>query len=94
MRHAPPSAAGLTHASSVMPVVRSSDVWSGTVTQSFVPSKLSAPPKRPAAARVAPLIVPWLPRPDASAAWGPLASSNPHAPTSPAGPPCSANVAR
>ena len=51
-----------------MPVVRSSESASGTVTQSLMPSKLSAPPNLPAVLRVAPVIVPVLPRPDASAA--------------------------
>ena len=38
------TAAGLTHASSVIDVVRSSDAASATVTRSLVPSKRKAPP--------------------------------------------------
>ena len=64
-----------------MPVVRSRLSASGTVTQSLTPSKLSAPPNLPAAVRVAPLIVPVLPRPEASAAVVPVVSSKPQAPT-------------
>src|SRR5262245_17238766 len=67
-----------------MPVVRSSDAASATVTQSFPPSKESAPPDRPVA-RVAPVIVPALPVPDASVAVPPDGSSNPYAATSPVG---------
>ena len=62
-----PTAVGLTHASIVSPVVRSSGFASGTVTQSLTPSKLSAPPNRPAAVRVAPQIVPVLLPPEPSA---------------------------
>ena len=43
VRHMPPSAVGNTHASSVARVLRSSDALSGTVTQSFTPSKVRAP---------------------------------------------------
>jgi hypothetical protein len=67
---------GFTHASSVIPVVRSSDAASAIVTQSSSPSNASAPPARPVA-RVAPEIVPGLPLPDASVAVVPDASSNP-----------------
>ncbi len=81
VRQPDPTAVGRTHASSVMPVVRSSESASGTVTQSLMPSKLSAPPKRPPVLRVGPLSVPVLPRPDASAVVVPDASSKPHAPT-------------
>jgi hypothetical protein len=90
VRHVPPVAAGLTHASSVIPVVRSSDAASATVTQSSTPSNDSARPKRPSGTRVAPLTVPWLLRPDASATCAPLVSSKLQAPTSPGGPPCAA----
>ena len=94
MRHAAPAPAGLTHASSVIPPARSSDAASATVTQSSTPSNDSARPKRPSATRVAPLTVPWLPRPDASATCAPFASSKLQAPTSPGGPPCATYVAR
>ena len=81
VRHAVPTAVGRTQPSSVMPVVRSSESASATVTQSLMPSKLSAPPNLPAALRTAPLIVPVLPRPEASAVVVALVSSKPHAPT-------------
>ena len=68
-----------------MPVVRSSDAASATVTQSLTPSNDSAPPERPAAVRVAPRSCPVLPEPDASATVGPDASSNPYAATRPVG---------
>jgi hypothetical protein len=74
-------ALGRIQASMVIPVVRSSESASGTVTQSLTPSKLSALPKRPEALRVAPLSVPVLARPDESVAVVPDASSKPHAPT-------------
>ena len=45
----PPSDDGLTHASNVMPVVRSSDAASATVTQSPLESNLSDCPYFPAA---------------------------------------------
>ena len=76
---------GETHASSVIAVVRSSEFASGTLTKSFVPSNVSAPPNRPCALRAAPEIVPSLLAVDASSAVVPLASSKPHAPTSPFG---------
>src|SRR5689334_5415391 len=64
-----------------MPVVRSSDLSSGTVTQSLRPSKLRALPKRPVVRR-GPLSLPALPVPDASVAVAPADSSKPQAPTS------------
>ncbi|MEA2129081.1 MAG: hypothetical protein QOJ85_1972 [Solirubrobacteraceae bacterium] len=75
---------GLTHASSVMPVVRSSDAASATVTRSLTPSKLSALPNLPVVVRSGPLIVPALDCPEASAAVVPAVSSNPYAATRPA----------
>ena len=62
-------------------MVRSSDALSGTVTQSFTPSKVSAEPNLPAVVRTAPAIVPLLPRPEPSVTAVPLVSSNPQAPT-------------
>ena len=61
--HRPPatSADGRTHASSVIPVVRSSELASGTVTQSLTPSKLNADPNRPAALHTAPETEPHSP---------------------------------
>ena len=81
MRHAVPSTAGLTQASSVARVVRSSDALSGTDTMSFTPSKLSADPNLPVVVRVAPEMVPVLPLPEESAVVVPPASSKPQAPT-------------
>ena len=54
---------------------------SGTVTQSFTPSNVSAEPNFPAVVRTAPAIVPLLPRPEPSVTPGPLVSSKPQAPT-------------
>ena len=62
-------------------LVRSSDALSATVTRSLSPSKVSAEPNLPAVLRVAPEIVPTLPRPEASPTEPPLASSKPQAPT-------------
>lgn len=62
---------------------RSSDAESSTVTQSFVPSKLSARPYRPEFVREAPEIVPWLPQPDESVTVDPLVSPKPYAATGP-----------
>src|SRR5689334_6008840 len=64
-----------------MPVVRSSDALSLTVTQSLRPSKLSARPKRPPT-RFGPFSVPGLPALEASVATAPAGSSKPQAPTS------------
>jgi hypothetical protein len=80
---APLVALGRTHASTVIPVVRSRLAESGIVTQLLVPLNESAPPKRPEALQVAPLIVPVLPLPDASAVVPPPPSLNPYAATSP-----------
>ena len=80
MRH-PLRDDGLSQAESVMPVVRSSALASATVTKSLVPSKLSAPPKRPPAFHVAPLTVPARPLPEASLATVPDVSLKPYAAT-------------
>ena len=72
-----PVADGFTHASTVMPVERSSELASGTVTQSPAPLKDSAPPKRPEAVRVAPLIVPALAWLEVSVTAVPVPSSKP-----------------
>ena len=79
----PPSADGLTHASNVIPAVRSSEFESATVTQSLTPSKLSAEPYRPAALHTGPEIEPTFPFPDESAAVVPEPASNPYAATRP-----------
>src|SRR5262249_16242670 len=80
----PAISVGFTHASIVMPVVRSSGllVVSGTVTQSSTPSNRSARPNLPAT-RAAPRIVPFRPVSEESTAAVPLASSNPKASTRP-----------
>src|SRR5262245_60323830 len=65
---------GLTQASNVMPLVRCSEASSGTVTRSLVPLNRRAPPYFPAAVRVAPLMVPLFPSPEASSTVAPLAS--------------------
>ena len=80
----PPSAVGRTHASTVT-LPTSSDAASGTVTQSFTPSKFSAAPYFPAATRVAPEIVPALPVPERSVTDVPDPSLNEYAATSPVG---------
>src|SRR5918992_582298 len=62
--------AGLTHASSVIALERSSEFESATVAMSFTPSNDRAlpPPVRPLATNVAPPVVALLPRPDESLA--------------------------
>src|SRR4051794_2014753 len=76
-----PAFLGLTHASSVAAVVRSSEFASATVTQSLTPSKDSAPPYLPPVAHVGPDSVPLLPDGDASLADVPLVSLKPSAST-------------
>ena len=76
---------GLTHASIVMPVVRSSEALSLTVTELFVPLNDRAPPNLPSALHVAPEVEPVLPVPDASAAVVPAPSLKPYAATMPGG---------
>src|ERR1700709_219651 len=80
-RHSEPRAVGCTHASSVMPVVRSRLFASATVTRLVVPLKLSAPPNLPRAVCVAPVIVPGLFWPQGPAVVVPVVSSKPQAPT-------------
>src|SRR4030095_10805762 len=58
-------AVGRTHASSVIPFVRSSDALSGTTTTLLEPLNESACPSCPVV-QVAPLIVPLFPFPDRS----------------------------
>ena len=79
----PPIVVGRTHASTVMPVLRSSEAVSGTVTQSLVPSNESAPLFLPDVVQVAPETAPSLPLPDASATSDPDPASNEYAATSP-----------
>src|SRR5712692_8263779 len=82
-RQAVPSALGLTHASRVIPVVRSSEAESGIVTRLDVPLNESAPPKWPALDQDVVATVPALPVPEASATVVPLPSSNEYAATRP-----------
>src|SRR6516164_4813260 len=65
---------GLTHASSVIPVVRSSDGASLTTTVELVPLNLRASPYLPAVVQVALERVPVLPLPEPSAVVVPLPS--------------------
>src|SRR5262245_23202239 len=70
----------------VMPVVRCSDAASATVTRSFTPSKVRAPPTLPAVVQVGPPDrVPLLFDPDRSLATVPVPSSNPKEATRPGG---------
>src|SRR5881628_2621288 len=81
----PSMAVGLTHASSVMAVVRSSGVPAApsmTVTQSLMPLKDNALPTLPGT-RTAPVMVPLRPLGDESIAVAPPASSKPSDSTSP-----------
>ena len=75
VRHAP-TEVGRTHASSVMPVVRSSSAWSLMRTLSLVPSNVRPPPLRPAAVHVGPVSVPVWPCPLRSVSVVPLPSLN------------------
>src|SRR3954469_4588563 len=74
---------GRTQASSVIALVRSRLLASGTLTWSLTPSKDSAEPNLPVSERVGPLIVPTLPVPEASVAVVPVVSSKPNAATRP-----------
>src|SRR6185312_8636316 len=85
VRHGPPSWLGFTHASTVIPDVRSSVDASGTVTIAFVPLNWSALPYFPVVTQVALVIAPLFPRPEVSPTDVPLPSSNEYAATSPAG---------
>jgi hypothetical protein len=68
---------------SVIAFVRSSEALSGTVTQLVLPSNESAVPKRPMAAHVVLVAVPWLPVPDASVTAVPVPSLKAYAATGP-----------
>ena len=76
---------GLTQASSVIPLVRSREFESFTLTRALVPLKKRALPNLPAVDQVAFESVPVLPLPDRSAVVVPLPSSNPYAATRPVG---------
>ena len=75
--------AGLTQASSVMPLVRSRLAESGTVTQVVEPLNWIAEPNLPDADHVPFASVPLLLFPDESPAAVPLPSSNAYAATRP-----------
>ncbi len=77
VRQVPPSWFGLTQASSVIPVLRSSELLSGTVTEAFVPLKFRAVPNLPPVAHVVPEVVPLFPVPDASLTALPVPSLKP-----------------
>src|SRR5262245_61089799 len=62
---------GKTHASRVIPTVKSSKLLSAIVTRLPVPLNDSALPYRPAVVQVAPVMVPVFPLPDTSATVGP-----------------------
>ena len=80
-------ASGRTHASNVIPDVKSNDAESATVTQSSTPSNDNARPNRPPVTRAAPDTVPTFPRPDESVTAAPETSSKPNPMTrSPTGP--------
>jgi hypothetical protein len=66
VRHGPAAALGFTHASSVMPLLRSSEPESGIVTEALDPSNDSAGPNLPEAFHVVPEVLPLFPVPDAS----------------------------
>src|SRR5919109_426179 len=83
VRQTEPFASALTQASSVSEPVRSSDAASATVTQSFSPSKESAPPYRPEVVQDAPDTVPALPSDEASRASDPADSLRANAATRP-----------
>src|SRR5437879_4235504 len=76
---------GSAQASSVMPVVRSSDAESAMVTSELWPLKERAPPNTPAADHAALLTVPLFPLPDKSAKVVTLAWSKLYAATRPLG---------
>src|SRR5262245_11716278 len=80
-----PSALGLTQASSVIPLVRSSEAESGTLTIALVPLKERAPPYLPLVLQVALAIVPLLLLPDRSGRLGPEPWSKEYEATSPTG---------
>src|SRR6266550_3709610 len=70
---------GLTHASSVIPVVSRNDAESGTITRAFVPLKLRALPNLPSVVHAAFPVLPVFPFPDVSATVVPTPSLNEYA---------------
>src|SRR6186997_3471181 len=85
VRQLVPSALGLTQASSVIPLVRSSEAESGTFTIALVPLKLKAEPYLPPVLQLALAMVPLLPLPDRSGRLVPEPWSKEYAATSPSG---------
>src|SRR6266545_4749724 len=83
-RHPPPTV-GYTHASKVIPVVKSNELASLTVTRALVPLNDRAGPNFPAVVHVAASIAPLFPLPDVSVTVVPAPSLNPYAATRPAG---------
>src|SRR6476619_7927731 len=81
-RHALLTVDGLTHASSVIAVVKRSEAASGMLTRALVPLNDSAVPYFPAVVQVAFMIVPALPLPDESVTVVPVPASNEYAATS------------
>src|SRR5690242_4276753 len=75
---------GFTHADNVIapPTFNAADPGTRTVED---PLNDTAPPYRPNVDQVAPMSVPVLPLPDASAVSRPAPSLNPHAPINPTG---------
>src|SRR5262245_9182867 len=76
------TADGLTHASSVIALVRCSEAASGIVTNALVPLNDNPPPYIPVV-HVAPVMAPVFPLPDASATLIPVPSLNAYAATTP-----------
>ena len=79
----PPLAVGKTHASSVMPLVKSRLATSLTLTRLLVPLKDKFFPNFPDVFQVAPPMVPLFPLPEASAVVLPAPSSKPKATSKP-----------
>lgn len=76
---------GLTHASRVIPVVRSNEFESGILTKSLTPSNFNALPYLPVVTQTGPLLnVPVFEFPDRSKSVVPDPSSKPYAATKPA----------
>src|SRR3954449_13171308 len=80
----PADEVGRTHASRVIPVVKSSELESGTTTTLPIPLNDSALPNLHEVFQVAPVIEPALPLPDRSASVVPAPSSEPSGATRPA----------
>src|SRR4026208_2037253 len=85
VRQLVPSALGLTPASSVIPLVRASELESGTFTIALVPLKLKAEPYLPPVLQLALAMVPLLPLPGRSGRLVPEPWSKEYAATSPTG---------